>query len=56
SESGRNNGDRNSYEALGLEVAIAKLDDHTLDNAVEPDIYGAVSSEALNAGITNINF
>jgi GH35 family endo-1,4-beta-xylanase len=46
----------NSYKALGLEVAIAELDVHTLDNAVETDIYGAVVSEALDAGITDISF
>lgn len=46
----------NSYKALGLEVAIAEMDVHTLDNAVETDIYGAVVSEALDAGITDISF
>lgn len=46
----------NSYKALGLEVTIAEMDVHTLDNAVETDIYGAVVSEALNAGITDISF
>ncbi|KAJ5813242.1 hypothetical protein N7447_010265 [Penicillium robsamsonii] len=46
----------NSYKALGLDVSIAELDVHTLDNAVETDIYGAVMSEALKAGITDISF
>lgn len=46
----------NSYKALGLEVSIAELDVHTLDNALETDIYGAVVSEALDAGITDISF
>ncbi|KGO58568.1 Glycoside hydrolase, superfamily [Penicillium expansum] len=55
SETGRDHGDRNSYEALGLEVAIAELDDHTLDNAIEANIYGTVFSESPNAGITNLS-
>ncbi|KAJ5861755.1 uncharacterized protein N7529_009065 [Penicillium soppii] len=46
----------NSYKALGLQVAIAEMDVHTLDSAVETDIYGAVVSEALDAGITDISF
>ncbi|KAJ5425716.1 hypothetical protein N7465_000786 [Penicillium sp. CMV-2018d] len=46
----------NSYKALGLEVSIAEMDVHTLDNALETDIYGAVISEALDAGITDISF
>ncbi|KAJ6153834.1 hypothetical protein N7485_012203 [Penicillium canescens] len=46
----------NSYTALGLEVTIAELDVHTLDNALETDIYGAVVGEALKAGITDISF
>lgn len=45
-----------SYEALGLEVAIAELDVHTLNNTLETEIYGAVIEEALDAGITDINF
>lgn len=45
-----------SYKALGLEVTIAEMDVHTLDDAVETDIYGAVVNEALNAGITDISF
>lgn len=46
----------NSYQALGLEVAIAELDVHTLNNTLETEIYGAVIEEALDAGITDINF
>ncbi|KAI9035501.1 endo-1,4-beta-xylanase [Aspergillus affinis] len=46
----------NSYKALGLEVAIAEMDVHTLDDALETDTYGAVITEALNAGITDISF
>lgn len=46
----------NSYKALGLEVTIAEMDVHTLDNALETNIYGAVISEALDAGITDISF
>ncbi|KAM0700357.1 hypothetical protein Q7P35_012078 [Cladosporium inversicolor] len=45
-----------SYHALGLEVAIAELDVHTLNNALETEIYGAVIEEALDAGITDISF
>lgn len=45
-----------SYEALGLEVAIAELDVHTLNNTLETEIYGAVIEEALDAGITDISF
>jgi len=45
-----------SYEALGLEVAIAELDVHTLNNTLETEIYGAVIAEALSAGITDISF
>ncbi|KAI9035694.1 endo-1,4-beta-xylanase [Aspergillus affinis] len=46
----------NSYKALGLEVAIAEMDVHTLDDALETDTYSAVIAEALNAGITDISF
>ncbi|KAJ5206555.1 Glycoside hydrolase superfamily [Penicillium cf. griseofulvum] len=46
----------NSYKVLGLEVTIAEMDVHTLDNALETDIYGAVIAEALEAGITDISF
>ncbi|KAH8752806.1 glycoside hydrolase superfamily [Diaporthe sp. PMI_573] len=46
----------NSYKALGLEVTISEMDVHTLNNTLETDIYGAVVSEALNAGITDISF
>ena len=46
----------NSYKALGLEVAIAELDVHTLNATLQADIYGAVMNEALNAGITDISF
>jgi GH35 family endo-1,4-beta-xylanase len=45
-----------SYQALGLEVAIAELDVHTLNNTLETEIYGAVINEALSAGITDISF
>lgn len=45
-----------SYHALGLEVAIAELDVHTLNNTLETQIYGDVISEALSAGITDISF
>ncbi|KAF3402069.1 Endo-1,4-beta-xylanase F3 [Penicillium rolfsii] len=46
----------NSYKALGLEVTIAEMDVHTLNNTFETDIYYAVVSEAVNAGITDISF
>ncbi|KAH8769098.1 glycoside hydrolase superfamily [Diaporthe sp. PMI_573] len=46
----------NSYTALGLEVSIAELDVHSLDDAVVTEIYGAVMKEALEAGITDISF
>ncbi|KAF5011221.1 hypothetical protein FDECE_2660 [Fusarium decemcellulare] len=46
----------NSYKALGLEVTIAELDVHTLDAALQADIYGTVIEEALEAGITDISF
>ncbi|KAE8419102.1 glycoside hydrolase superfamily [Aspergillus pseudocaelatus] len=46
----------NSYKALGLEVAIAELDVHTLNATLQTDIYGAVIEEALHAGITDISF
>jgi GH35 family endo-1,4-beta-xylanase len=45
-----------SYHALGLEVTIAELDVHTLNNTAETEIYGAVIGEALDAGITDISF
>ena len=45
-----------SYKALGLEITIAEMDVHTLDTALEADIYGAVVDEALKAGITDISF
>lgn len=46
----------NSYTALGLEVSIAEMDVHTLDDAVETDIYSTVINEALEAGVANISF
>ena len=46
----------NSYKALGLEVAIAEMDVHTLNATLQADIYGAVIGEALDAGITDISF
>lgn len=45
-----------SYNALGLEVTIAEMDVHTLNNTREIEIYGALMSEALAAGITDISF
>jgi GH35 family endo-1,4-beta-xylanase len=45
-----------SYEALGLEVAIAEMNVHTLNNILETEIYGSVISEALSAGITDVSF
>jgi GH35 family endo-1,4-beta-xylanase len=46
----------NSYRALGLETTIAELDVHTLNETLQTEIYGAVISEALDAGITDISF
>ncbi|MFC3807670.1 endo-1,4-beta-xylanase [Terrabacter sp. MAHUQ-38] len=46
----------NFFHALGLEVSIAELDVHTFDPLSQAQIYGAVVSEALNAGITDISF
>ncbi|KAH8432354.1 endo-1,4-beta-xylanase [Aspergillus melleus] len=45
-----------SYKALGLEVSIAEMDVHTLNATLQTDIYNAVISEALDAGITDISF
>jgi GH35 family endo-1,4-beta-xylanase len=45
-----------SYRALGLEVAIAEMDVHTLNATLQAEIYGAVMREALNAGVTDITF
>jgi GH35 family endo-1,4-beta-xylanase len=45
-----------SYTALGLQVEIAEMDVHTLNDTLETQIYGAVIKEALEAGITDINF
>ncbi|CAN9343904.1 unnamed protein product [Alternaria sp. RS040] len=44
------------YKALGLQVEIAEMDVHTLNETLETQIYGAVVKEALEAGITDINF
>jgi GH35 family endo-1,4-beta-xylanase len=44
------------YKALGLQVEIAEMDVHTLNKTLETQIYGAVVKEALEAGITDINF
>lgn len=44
-----------SYKALGLEVAITELDVHTYDPVSQAQIYGDIVSEALNAGIKDIN-
>lgn len=46
----------NSYKALGLEVTIAEMDVHTLNTTLQTEIYGAVITEALDAGITDISF
>ncbi|KAI8663286.1 Beta-xylanase [Fusarium keratoplasticum] len=46
----------NSYKALGLEVTIAEMDVHTLNTTLQIEIYGAVITEALDAGITDISF
>lgn len=46
----------NSYKALGLEVTIAEMDVHTLNDTLQTEIYGAVVDEALKAGITDISF
>ena len=45
-----------SYKTLGLEVAIAELDVHTLNNTLETEIYSSIIEEALDAGITDISF
>jgi GH35 family endo-1,4-beta-xylanase len=45
-----------SYNALGLDVSIAELDVHVLDDELQADIYGAVMREALSTGITDISF
>lgn len=45
-----------SYKALGLEVTIAEMDVHTLNAALQTQIYGDVIDEALHAGITDISF
>ncbi|GKZ28637.1 hypothetical protein AbraIFM66950_010319 [Aspergillus brasiliensis] len=46
----------NSYNALGLEVVISEMDVHTLNTTLETDIYNAVLTEALDAGVTDITF
>ncbi|OJJ67911.1 hypothetical protein ASPBRDRAFT_199614 [Aspergillus brasiliensis CBS 101740] len=46
----------NSYHALGLEVSISEMDVHTLNTTLETDIYNAVLTEALDAGVTDITF
>ncbi|KAF3031197.1 hypothetical protein E8E11_000400 [Didymella keratinophila] len=46
-----------SYNALGLEVTIAEMDVHVLNNnTLQADIYRAVLNEALEAGVTDISF
>ncbi|KAK4618298.1 Endo-1,4-beta-xylanase B [Fulvia fulva] len=45
-----------SYRALGLEVTVAELDVHTLNATKAAEIYGAVSREVLDAGVTDISF
>lgn len=44
-----------AYKALGLEVAITELDVHTYDPVSQAQIYGDIVSEALKAGIKDIN-
>jgi GH35 family endo-1,4-beta-xylanase len=46
----------NSYRTLGLQVTIAEMDVHTLNNTLETEIYSSVINEALKAGITDISF
>lgn len=46
----------NSYQALGLDVAITELDVHTYDVEQQTQIYGDVVAEALAAGIRDIGF
>lgn len=46
----------NSYQALGLDVAITELDVHTYDVEQQTQIYGDVVAEALAAGIRDISF
>lgn len=43
------------YTDLGLEVTIAELDVHTLDDDSQAEIYRVVLREALDAGITDIS-
>ncbi|HEV7185292.1 MAG: endo-1,4-beta-xylanase [Actinomycetales bacterium] len=45
----------NSYKALGLDVAITELDVHTYDPVSQAQIYGDIVSEALKAGVKDIN-
>ena len=45
-----------SYNALGLEVILAGMNVHTLNNTLETKIYGDVIRRALAAGITDISF
>lgn len=45
-----------SYQALGLEVAVTELDVHTYDDAQQAQIYGDVVAESLAAGVTDISF
>ncbi|WP_223694881.1 endo-1,4-beta-xylanase [Leifsonia poae] len=44
-----------AYKALGLDVAITELDVHTYDPVSQAQIYGDIVSEALKAGIKDIN-
>lgn len=44
-----------SYKALGLDVAITELDVHTYDPVSQAQIYGDIVSEALKAGVKDIN-
>ncbi|KAM0244017.1 hypothetical protein ACHAP5_006681 [Fusarium lateritium] len=46
----------NSYKELGLEVTIAEMDVHTYNATQQIEIYGDVIKEALDSGITDINF
>lgn len=45
----------NSYKALGLETAITELDVHTYDPVSQAQIYGDIVTEALKAGVKDIN-
>ncbi|KAH8893852.1 glycoside hydrolase [Thozetella sp. PMI_491] len=46
----------NAYKGLGLEVSVAEMDVHSLNNTLVTEIYGSVMKEILEAGITDISF